>query len=258
MQHLLDQDVTVHGIRQGLTHIDVLKRLGAFFGVHVQKIIVGASARGRRCFGWPVFRQLRIHAGWDANSVQLASFIAGERDIFIIHGQETAGFNDGRRIVPIKRVARDHCLFARLVFTKGIGAVAHQNARLCPLLAIGFDNGFGHRQDRGMHQHFAEIGQGGDEFDFKGQIVERFDAQISRGLFTCNHRRCVVDLHQFHVPRIGRGSGRIDQTLPRINIVICGDRLAVRPFRLGAQLEGVGLFVFRNSIADSTCIHEVA
>ena len=102
-----------------------------------------------------------------------------------------------------------------------------------------------------MRQHLREIGQRRNDLDLQRVVVNRLHAQIGRPACARDDFGGVHHLHQFHVPGVFRRGCRIDQALPGVDEITRDDRIAVRPFRLGAQVEGVGGQIVREVVCSS-------
>ena len=132
----------------------------------------------------------------------------------------------------------DHPVF------QGVRAVGDDIARLRPLLAKFFNRWFVDRRHRRVNQQFIKIGYWLAEGDFQRVVVNGFYAQFARSFLAVND---FVDVHDMTILRIAgirRRGFRIHQTLPAINEVLGGHRLAVRPFRIFTQMESPDFEIF--------------
>jgi len=66
-------------------------------------------------------------------------------------------------------------------------------------------------------------------------VVDGSDAQRVGSGLARDDGAGILKLHQFHVPGIGAGGGRIGGVAPSIDEIACGHRAAVRPDGLWAQ-----------------------
>ena len=249
MQDLVDDDVAVDGVGQRLANAHVLQRLRPLRLIQVEHVDVGTGLRDRDgLIG--VFRlQARILAGGDFHAVQLARQIAGQRGVLIVDGQRGDGLDDGVFVVPVVRVRLHHHLFAQHMFLEDIGAVADQRPGLRPFVAIRLDHLLVDREGGGMGQHFREVGQGRVDRHLERVVIDGLHAQIVDRHFARDDGGGVLDLHQLDIPGVFRGSRRIGEAFPGIDEVLRGDRVAIRPLGVVAQVEGIDGLVLGQIVA---------
>ncbi len=141
---------------------------------------------------------------------------------------------------------------------QNIGTVRHDIFRLGPVGAELFDNRLRHREGGRVGGHLREIRQGRCQLDLEGKVVDCAHAQLVGGHVAGQDLAGILDRHQFHEPRIGRCQFGIDRATPRIDKVVGGHRLAVRPFGVVAQVEGVNVLGVVGGIAKGNAGLEAA
>ena len=240
LQDVVDDDVTVDRIGKRLADIHILERRRAFVLVEVEHVDIRTRLRNRNRLIGVFGLQLGVTARRDLYAIKLAGQVTRERGIIVVDGQCRNVLKDRVFVVPVKRVGLHDHLFAQNMLLEQIGSVADQLARLGPFVAVLFDDLLIDRKDRRMGGHRREIGQRCGDLYFKGMIVDGANAQFVNRFFTGDDLGRIRHLHQFDIPGIFRSGRRIGQAPPGINKVVGGNRVAIRPFGIVAQMEGIG------------------
>ncbi|VVT61878.1 hypothetical protein BOS5A_231146 [Bosea sp. EC-HK365B] len=186
-------------------------------------------------------------------------------------GLEAAGGGGevGRRIVDdrvdldVRRVVEVLVLLqpdmrVRHELLQRVGAVRDPVLRLDKVLAEFLHGGRMDRQPGLVRQQFQEIGGGPLQRNLERALVDRLDAEV----FELGAFACLVDLLGIEdgVEDVGvfRPGLRIDHAPEREDEIIRRDRVAIRPFGVGAQLEAVALAVGRHRPALGDTGHDLA
>ena len=121
-------------------------------------------------------------------------------------------------------------------------AVADEVFRARPFFAVFFDGGFGRRVGGGVGDEAEEVWRRSFEFGDEGVVVARFYAQLADVFFVAfgDFLRVFDGVEEEAVVAAGRG---VNGALPAIDEVVRGERAAIAPFGVVAQVEGIGFAV---------------
>ena len=240
LQNVVDDDVPIQRIRQRKTNLNIVQCGVALIGRDVDQVSVGAGIRGRHCLVGEFLFQAWILACRNGGPVQLARLKAREGCVFVVYRQRgyRRHYDIGR--IPVGGAFLHHHFLARNMLLQKVCTITHQIFRLGPVGTEFLYRRLMDRKGRVMSKHFGEIGQRGQNLHFQCVVIQRLDAQIGDRLGARDDFSGIYHLHQFHVPGVFRGGRGIDQALPAINEITCGDRITIGPFRVGAQGESIG------------------
>ncbi len=142
-------------------------------------------------------------------------------------------------VVPVVRIALGDEALVRGPLLEGEGAIGDDVAGLDPLMTKLLDGGPGGREGGVVGESLQEEGNRGLEGDLQGVIIQRLDPQGIRALLALDDVAGVEHAGQLDEPGVVGGVLGIRRPLPAIDIVCRRHRLAVGPFGIGSELEGV-------------------
>ncbi len=185
--------------------------------------------------------------------MQLASAVAVVGGGLRHHLQIDHLVQHGVPVVPVVRVALGGQPLIGGPLLEHKGAVGDDIARFDPLLTIFLDGGFGGREGGVVRQRLQEEGNRFFQGHLQGMFIQRLDPQCIGALLALNHFAGIGDTHQFDKPGVVGGGLGIGRPLPAVDIVGGSDWLAIRPFGLRPQLEGVDGAGAVELIAERAC-----
>ena len=190
--------------------------------------------------------------------VELAGTVAGERLVDVVDHQPGDLFQDRLVGVPVDWVPDPRVELVEHHLLEDIGAVRDDVPGRGPFRAVRLDRRPVRGKQGGVGGHRREVGQRPVEPDLQRMVVDRARAERRRRLPAGQDVLRVRHLSQLDIPAVGRGGLRVGRAPPRIDEVVRRHRVAVGPFRVLAQREGVGPVAVGGHIGGGDAGHQIA